>query len=129
MAEVIDSAESLTRSQFPVYTIYAQKICLSKAGELCAGRPWAYELVPAFQMSSFVREKKRAATRRACMELCLNERTFQCRLISSFFLIVYTAWEMLSGCGQPQPLTDQQQNHFSFKTDRQVSTRKAANAP
>jgi len=69
----------LTRSQFPVYTIYAQKICLAKAGELCAQRSWSYEVVPAFQMSAYVKERKQAATRRACMEFCLNEKTFQCR--------------------------------------------------
>ena len=71
--------EALTKSQFPVYTIYAQRICLANAAELCAQRSWAYEMVPAFQMSAYVREKRRAATRRACMELCLNERSFQCR--------------------------------------------------
>lgn len=71
--------ESLTRSQFPVYTIYAQKICLSGAGQLCAGRSWAYESVPAFQMSAYVKDRRRTATKRACMELCLNEREFQCR--------------------------------------------------
>lgn len=91
-------AESLTRSQFPVYTIYAQKICLSRAGELCGQRPWAYEVVPGFQMSLYVRERRRAATRRACMELCLNERAFQCRYSiiyiikteSNVFLLVHT---------------------------------------
>ena len=72
-------ADALSRSQFPVYTIYAHKTCLTRASELCARRPWAYELVPAFRMAAHVREKRRAANRRACMELCLNERTFQCR--------------------------------------------------
>lgn len=72
-------AEALTKSQFPVYTIYAQRICLANASELCAQRSWAYEMVPSFEMSTFVRQKKQAATRRACMELCLNEQTFQCR--------------------------------------------------
>ncbi|KAK4015822.1 uncharacterized protein LOC116925414 [Daphnia magna] len=77
-----DTPEALTKSQFPVYTIYAQRICLANASELCAQRSWAYEMVPSFEMSTFVRQKKQAATRRACMELCLNEQTFQCRSAS-----------------------------------------------
>lgn len=81
-SDALTTPSSLTKSQFPVYTIYAQKICLSNASEMCPQRSWAYETVPAFQMSAFVRERKQAATRRACMEMCLNEQNFQCRSAS-----------------------------------------------
>lgn len=81
-SDALQTPTSLTKSQFPVYTIYAQKVCLSRAGELCPQRSWAYETVPAFQMSAYVRDRKQAATRRACMELCLNEKSFQCRSAS-----------------------------------------------
>lgn len=72
----------LSRSQFPVYTIYAQKVCLTGAGQHCAGRSWAYEMVPSFRMAAHVRDTRRAADRRQCQQLCLSETSFQCRSAS-----------------------------------------------
>lgn len=77
-----DSPDALTVSQFPVYTIYAQKVCLVGAGELCAQRSWAYEMVPDYQMTAYVRKRIAAPTRVQCMQLCLNETEFQCRSAS-----------------------------------------------
>lgn len=74
--------EALTISQFPVYTIYVHKVCLSGASKFCGQRSWAYETVPDFQMSAYVRQRLPAATRVECMELCLNHTEFQCRSAS-----------------------------------------------
>jgi len=73
------SPEALTISQFPVYTIYAHKVCLVGSSELCGQRSWAYEMVPDYQMTAYVRKRVPAANRVKCMELCLNETEFQCR--------------------------------------------------
>jgi len=68
---------------------YAQKICLSGADRLCAGRPWAFEVVkerdedePLSNPSENVLTIKKilfAEKGTICMEQCLNEKDFTCR--------------------------------------------------
>lgn len=69
--------DALTSSQFPVFTIYAQKICL---GELTCSREWIFDRVSHYELLE--RSRKIAtdvSTREECMELCLKERDFECR--------------------------------------------------
>ncbi|KAK8722810.1 hypothetical protein OTU49_012054, partial [Cherax quadricarinatus] len=40
-----ENSASLAVSQFPVFTLYAQKVCLRSGYPVCAS-PWAYETVP-----------------------------------------------------------------------------------
>lgn len=74
--------QGLKMSQFPVFTIYAEKICLEglKAKTLCSGRAWTFERVIAFKMASHLVKRKRSALNRIqCMEFCLDENSFECR--------------------------------------------------
>ncbi|KAF0309694.1 Keratin-associated protein 12-2 [Amphibalanus amphitrite] len=68
---------SVTRSQYPVFTLYLQKICLSGAADACR-RPWAFERVPGHQLSGYSRRRVGASSGRHCLQLCLHERTFPC---------------------------------------------------
>ncbi|KAF2364740.1 PAN/Apple domain [Trinorchestia longiramus] len=71
--------ESLSVSQFPVFTLYAQKICLPKSRPACRS-PWAYETVPEFTiLSDMVTETAPAQSRTQCATLCLLHERFTCR--------------------------------------------------
>ncbi|MPC39770.1 hypothetical protein E2C01_033319 [Portunus trituberculatus] len=72
--------ELLARSQFPVFTLYAQKVCLSADAPLCAS-PWAFESVPDLALSHFIEEEKThiAESRTECVEACMLETSFSCR--------------------------------------------------
>ncbi|XP_043213472.1 uncharacterized protein LOC122377481 [Amphibalanus amphitrite] len=72
---------SVTRSQYPVFTLYLQKMCLSGAADACR-RPWAFERVPGHQLSGYSRRRVGASSGRHCLQLCLHERTFPCRSAS-----------------------------------------------
>ncbi|XP_052123217.1 uncharacterized protein LOC127749354 [Frankliniella occidentalis] len=67
---------ALSRSQFPVFTIYAQKSCL---GVKPCERAWCFDRVQGYQLSGFTRKQTPAASRQECLELCLGEREFPCR--------------------------------------------------
>lgn len=72
----------LQPSQFPVFTIYAQKICLSKKSlsrSSCDQRSWAFEKVPAYELRRFPSKKLSQVTQPQCMEACLSETEFICR--------------------------------------------------
>ncbi|ODN03182.1 Cuticlin-1 [Orchesella cincta] len=70
---------ALSSSQFPVFTLYAQKVCLSGHCD----RAWDYERVPDFKLKArgqeLMKKQRKTGSRTACMELCLSERDFVCR--------------------------------------------------
>jgi len=65
-----DSEGELTPSQFPVFTIYVQKNCLSSAA-VC-GAAWSFERVMDHQLASNPIMSTRSESRNNCMELCLS---------------------------------------------------------
>ncbi|XP_066995451.2 uncharacterized protein [Anabrus simplex] len=74
-----DSQGALTKSQFPVFTLFAQKRCMGAAdGRLC-DRPWSFEVVRGYELRTYVRHRRRVGSRQECMELCLHQRDFPCR--------------------------------------------------
>ena len=67
---------ALTKSQFPVFTIYAQKSCL---GVKPCARAWCIDRVQNYKLNGHVKRTMTVNTRRDCLELCLGETEFQCR--------------------------------------------------
>ncbi|XP_032585926.1 uncharacterized protein LOC6579715 [Drosophila mojavensis] len=67
---------ALTKSQFPVFTIYAQKSCLS--AKHCS-RAWFVDRVQNYKLKSEVKRSLAVGSRRECSELCLSETEFTCR--------------------------------------------------
>ncbi|XP_043268987.1 uncharacterized protein [Venturia canescens] len=67
---------ALTRSQFPVFTIYAQKSCL--AVKPCE-RAWCIDRVQGHRLQGHTKRSMTASSRQHCLELCLGERDFLCR--------------------------------------------------
>lgn len=67
----------LTASQFPVFTLYIQKVCLP-AAPLC-DRAWTFEKVANYGMDKYAKKRGRATSRQNCELLCLNEKDFPCR--------------------------------------------------
>ncbi|XP_054707405.1 uncharacterized protein LOC129217167 isoform X2 [Uloborus diversus] len=69
--------EALTSSQFPVFTIYAQKICLDKVE---CNREWIFERVSNYELLERTRKSiSDVSTKERCMEFCLSEKEFECR--------------------------------------------------
>ncbi|TGZ51709.1 Uncharacterized protein DBV15_03897, partial [Temnothorax longispinosus] len=64
------------QSQFPVFTIYAQKSCL--AVKPCE-RAWCIDRVQGHRLQGHARRTMTASSRQHCLELCLGERDFLCR--------------------------------------------------
>jgi len=73
-----ENAGQLTPSQFPVFTIYVQKVCLKGSGGLCDAA-WSFERVMDHQLDTEIRKRGQVNTREECMELCLTETDFECR--------------------------------------------------
>jgi hypothetical protein len=67
---------ALTQSQFPVFTIYAQKSCL--AVKPCE-RAWCIDRVQGHRLQGHTKRSLTASSRQHCLELCLGERDFLCR--------------------------------------------------
>jgi len=67
---------ALTKSQFPVFTIYAQKICL---GIKPCEKAWCFDRVQGYRLQGFSRKKHPATSRQECLEMCMGEREFTCR--------------------------------------------------
>ncbi|XP_044582779.1 uncharacterized protein LOC123263825 isoform X2 [Cotesia glomerata] len=67
---------ALTQSQFPVFTIYAQKSCL--AVKPCE-RAWCIDRVQGHRLQGHTKRTTSASSRQHCLELCLGERDFLCR--------------------------------------------------
>lgn len=74
-------SESLQRSQFPVFTLYAQKVCLTPNRARC-GSPWSYETVPEMSLvDEMVTEEAPAQTRTQCAQRCMTHERFTCRSV------------------------------------------------
>ncbi|XP_062124182.1 uncharacterized protein LOC133837434 isoform X1 [Drosophila sulfurigaster albostrigata] len=106
---------ALTKSQFPVFTIYAQKSCLSVKP---CGRAWYVDRVQNYRLKSEVKRSVSVASRRECFELCLSETDFTCR--SANYRRDTGTCELsemdrstLAGTNafQPRPGTDYLENH------------------
>nr|CAD7257703.1 unnamed protein product [Timema shepardi] len=67
---------ALTKSQFPVFTIYAQKSCL---GVKPCERAWCFDRVLQHRLQGHVKREAVASSRQDCLEMCLGERDFICR--------------------------------------------------
>ncbi|XP_020817193.1 uncharacterized protein LOC110190877 [Drosophila serrata] len=67
---------SLSRSQFPVFTIYAQKSCL---GVRPCSKAWCIDRVQGYRLPEHVKSSQTVLSRRDCLELCLGESEFTCR--------------------------------------------------
>ncbi|XP_071515914.1 uncharacterized protein [Panulirus ornatus] len=77
-----DNSAALAVSQFPVFTLYAQKVCLPKDRPACS-MPWAYESVPGLAVTKhFEVDTRPANTRGECAIMCLQEDQFICRAAS-----------------------------------------------
>ncbi|KAG8337888.1 hypothetical protein J6590_012438 [Homalodisca vitripennis] len=70
------AARALSKSQFPVFTIYAQKSCL---GVKPCERAWCFDRVQGYKLSGYDKKHQTTGTRQDCLELCLGEREFTCR--------------------------------------------------
>lgn len=73
---LISFTGALTKSQFPVFTIYAQKSCL---GLRPCSRAWCIDRVQGYKLSGFTKRSAAATSRRDCLEMCLGENEFTCR--------------------------------------------------
>ncbi|KAH8310868.1 hypothetical protein KR044_003312, partial [Drosophila immigrans] len=73
-ADILPGA--LTKSQFPVFTIYAQKTCL---GVRPCARAWCIDRVQNYKLEGHAKRVHTVSTRRDCLELCLGETEFTCR--------------------------------------------------
>ncbi|CAH0773858.1 unnamed protein product [Bemisia tabaci] len=69
--------DALSKSQFPVFTLFAQKICL-KNKHSCR-RPWIFEIVKGQELVVNPKDRRHVLSRKECMELCLHEKRFVCR--------------------------------------------------
>ncbi|XP_075147335.1 uncharacterized protein LOC142221448 [Haematobia irritans] len=67
---------ALTKSQFPVFTIYAQKSCL---GVRPCARAWCVDRVQNYRLNGHAKRSVSVTSRRDCFELCLGETEFTCR--------------------------------------------------
>ncbi|XP_066251225.1 uncharacterized protein [Euwallacea similis] len=73
-ADVLPGA--LTKSQFPVFTIYAQKSCL---GVKPCERAWCIDRIQNHRLTGYVKSHQIVGSRQECLELCLGETEFACR--------------------------------------------------
>lgn len=71
----------LQPSRYPVFTIYAQKICLPKtiAGACPQERLWTFERVIGYELRKYARKRLASKNKLECMEACLLEKEFTCR--------------------------------------------------
>lgn len=67
---------ALTKSQFPVFTIYAQRSCLSVRP---CSRAWCIDRVQNYKLAGFTKRSTSATSRQDCFEMCLGENEFTCR--------------------------------------------------
>lgn len=74
-----DRPSALSRSQFPVFTFYAQKVCLPMAIDPSCQQSWLFETVPDHVLRGFEARKLLTASKLDCMAKCFAETQFQCR--------------------------------------------------
>jgi hypothetical protein len=69
-------AGALTKSQFPVFTVYAQKQCLKLRP---CERAWCVDRVQGYALKGHIKRSSTASSRLGCLEMCLGETDFLCR--------------------------------------------------
>ncbi|XP_050435225.1 uncharacterized protein LOC126842338 [Adelges cooleyi] len=81
-AKTANSDFPLKRLQNPTHstTTVAKKVCL-QTPESCQQRSWTFETVRG-ELKVPARQHYPSVTRTGCMDLCLNEKDFQCRSIN-----------------------------------------------
>ncbi|XP_017490486.1 PREDICTED: uncharacterized protein LOC108378693, partial [Rhagoletis zephyria] len=67
---------ALAKSQFPVFTLYAQKLCLRVRP--CA-RAWSIDRAQGYKLNGYAKRTYPVVSRKYCLELCLSEQEFTCR--------------------------------------------------
>lgn len=67
---------ALTKSQFPVFTIYAQKSCLKMRP---CERAWCIDRVQGYALKNHIKRSATAMSRQDCYEMCFGETDFLCR--------------------------------------------------
>jgi len=72
----------LTASQFPVFTIYAEKICIKGLKDRNCLKSWSFEKVIGYEMRNFEKKKIQSVTRERCLESCLQANDFECRSVN-----------------------------------------------
>lgn len=69
---------ALTKSQFPVFTIYAQKSCLKMRP---CERAWCIDRVQGYALKDHIKRSATAVSRQDCYEMCFGETDFLCRWV------------------------------------------------
>jgi len=78
-----DNSEKLSVSQFPVFTLYSQKVCAPTAARGSSRSPWLYETVPDMRLvDDQVTETQSAQSRSDCANICMLHQRFTCRSAS-----------------------------------------------
>ncbi|CAB4062086.1 unnamed protein product [Lepeophtheirus salmonis] len=76
--------DALSQSQFPVFTIYAQKICVRSSRSFCASSPtpWVFDIVMNHKLMGPEKLHRITLTREECMGLCISSSKFICRSVN-----------------------------------------------
>jgi len=81
-----EDSELLSVSQFPVFTLYSQKVCVPRSEVTTTApcpSPWTYETVPELALlPAMVTEAAPAESRGHCARLCVDHQRFTCRSAS-----------------------------------------------
>jgi len=72
---------ALSPSQFPVFTLYAQKICVRASRSRCS-RLWIFDRVSGYKLEGVTKKSRQYRSREDCMASCLAASTFTCRSIN-----------------------------------------------
>ncbi|XP_073953033.1 uncharacterized protein [Choristoneura fumiferana] len=83
---------ALTKSQFPVFTIYAQKSCL---GVRPCERAWCFDRVRGYHLKGRGKRTHTVGSRQMCLDLCLGENEFVCRFVNDHVKIYSNAFYLL----------------------------------
>lgn len=76
-----EDSGSLSVSQFPVFTLYSQKVCQpTGARSTGCSSPWSYETVPDMALETrHITETAPAQSRQECATMCQQHQRFTCR--------------------------------------------------
>ena len=81
-------AGALSPSQFPVFTLYAQKICVRASRSRCS-RSWIFDRVSSHKLDGFVKKTRNYASREDCMASCMSSVDFPCRQVMPYRIRSY----------------------------------------
>lgn len=71
-----DSQEALTKSQFPVFSTFAEKICVRKT---TCSRAWSVEVIQGEELKAPVSSRHTAKSIEECYNICLTHTEHVCR--------------------------------------------------